>query len=133
MENCIFCKIIKGELPCYKVYEEEKVIVILDIHPWARGHCLVIPKKHFQNIFDVDEETLKVLILVVKKISVSIKEKLGAKGINVLLNNGEIAGQIIPHIHFQIIPRYKDDRLKMSHTQKYKGDDLEEVLKALTD
>jgi len=133
MENCIFCKIIKGESPCYKIYENEKVIVFLDINPWTRGHCLAVPKKHFQDIFDVDEETLKALILVVKKISSLAKEKLGALGVNIIQNNGKIAGQIVPHIHFQIIPRYENDGLEMSYTSNYKGDDLEEVAKRLTD
>jgi len=132
MENCIFCKIIKGELPCYKIYEDATVIVFLDINPWTKGHCLVVPKKHFQDIFDVDEQVLKNLILVVKKISFLVKEKLGAKGVNVLQNNRKIAGQLVPHIHFQIIPRYDDKGLTMSHQSSYQGKDLEIVAKLLT-
>jgi len=132
MENCIFCKIIRGEMPCYKIYEDEKIIAFLDINPWTRGHCLVAPKKHFQDIFDVDEETLSALISAVKKISSLAKKKLGAIGVNILQNNGELAGQLVPHIHFHVIPRYSGGSLKMFHQSDYKGDDLEEVANLLT-
>lgn len=132
MTNCIFCKIIKHEIPAHKIYEDDKAIVFLDVNPWTRGHCLVVSKKHFQDIFDVDEENLIALISVVKKIASLVKEKLGAVGVNILQNNREIAGQLVPHIHFHIIPRYTNDGLEMSHKSGYKGDDLEKVAKLLT-
>ncbi len=132
MEDCLFCKIIKGEIPCYKIYEDEKAFVFLDINPWSRGHCLVLPKKHFRDILEIDAETLNHIILVVQKISVLVKEKLGAGGINILQNNNRIAGQGVDHIHFHVIPRYTDGSLQISHSSEYKGDDLKEVVELLT-
>lgn len=132
MEDCIFCKIIKGEIPSYKIYEDEKVYVFLDIHPWSRGHCLVLPKKHTRDILETDTETLTDVILTVQKISALVKEKLGAAGINILQNNNRIAGQEVDHIHFHIIPRYKDGSLQISHSTDYVGNDLKEIMKLLT-
>ncbi|MBU3964513.1 HIT domain-containing protein, partial [Patescibacteria group bacterium] len=90
MEDCIFCKIIKGEIPSYKIYEDEGVYVFLDINPWSQGHCLVMPKKHIRNILEADAETLSDIILAAQKISVLVKEKLGAAGINILQNNNRV-------------------------------------------
>ncbi|MBU1046118.1 HIT family protein [Patescibacteria group bacterium] len=132
MDDCLFCKIIRSELPSHKIYEDEKVLVILDINPWTRGHCLVFPKKHIRNIFEADTNTLSHLILAAQKISLLVKEKLGAEGINILQNNNRLAGQIVDHIHFHIIPRYKDNSLQISHSTDYQGNDLKEVVKLLT-
>ena len=133
MENCLFCKIIKGEVPGHKIYEDENTFVFLDINPWSRGHCLVLPKKHIRNILEADAESLMALILTAQKISVLIKNKLGAEGINVLQNNSRLAGQMVDHIHFHVIPRYKNGSLQISHKTDYKGDDLEETQKLLTE
>lgn len=132
MEDCLFCKIIKGEIPCYKIYEDKNTFVFLDVNPWSRGHCLVVPKKHFRNILEIDKKTLADVVLVVQKISSLAKEKLGAVGMNILQNNNRMAGQEVDHIHFHIIPRYADGSLKISHLTNYKGDDLETVIKLLT-
>lgn len=105
---CIFCKIIAKEIPSSIIYEDEKVIAFLDISQTTRGHTLVVPKEHFANIYSVDEETLNHLIKVVQKLSVKLKSKLDANGINVLNNNELSAGQTIEHLHFHIIPRYDD-------------------------
>ena len=105
---CIFCKIIAKEIPSSIIYEDEKVIAFLDISQTTRGHTLVVPKEHFANIYSVDEDTLNHLIKVVQKLSVKLKSKLDANGINVLNNNELSAGQTIEHLHFHIIPRYDD-------------------------
>ena len=105
---CIFCKIIAKEIPSSIIYEDEKVIAFLDISQTTRGHTLVVPKEHFANIYSVDEETLSHLIKVVQKLSVKLKTKLDANGINILNNNELSAGQTIEHLHFHIIPRYDD-------------------------
>jgi len=105
---CIFCKIIAKEIPSSIIYEDEKVIAFLDISQATRGHTLVVPKEHFANIYSVDEETLSYLIKVVQKLSVKLKSKLDANGINVLNNNELSAGQTIEHLHFHIIPRYDE-------------------------
>ena len=132
MEDCIFCKIIKGEIPCYKIYEDEKVLAFLDIHALSKGHILVVPKKHVENIFEVETEELKALILVVQKLSRRIKEKLNPEGINILQRNGRGAGQEVPHFHFHIVPRYAGDTVTLPATSEYKTKNLDELVKLLT-
>lgn len=122
---CIFCSIINGELPSNIVYQDDKVIAILDLAQVTKGHTLVMPKKHYDNIFDVDEETLKQMIVVCKKLSKQLVDNLHADGLNIVNNNGQQAGQAIEHIHFHLIPRYKDDDyLIKGQEHKY---DLKEV------
>lgn len=121
---CIFCKIINNEIPSYKIYEDEDVLAILDISQTTYGHTLVIPKKCFKNIFDIDETSLSKVMNVVSLISKKYKEK-GIEGINILNNNGSIAGQEVDHFHMHIIPRYNDDEFVIkSTTNKF---DLQEV------
>lgn len=104
MEDCIFCKIIKGEVPSYKVYEDDFVYAFLDINPSSPGHTLVIPKKHSENIFDIGKDDLERVIMVSKKISQKMKD-LGFDGINIYNNNGKDSGQIVFHFHMHIVPR----------------------------
>src|SRR3989344_9120450 len=112
MENCLFCKIINGEIPSTKVYEDEDIFVFLDINPVNIGHTLVIPKKHSRNILDIEEGDLKNVIMGVQKISQSIKKAVSADGINVMNNNEPVAGQVIFHTHFHVIPRFESDGYK---------------------
>lgn len=107
--NCVFCKIIANELPCYKVYEDEFVLAFLDINPAALGHMLVIPKKHFENVFDVEEEYLKKIILVAKKVAEKIIAGKIGEGVNFYMANGSVAEQVVPHFHLHIIPRNQGD------------------------
>ena len=125
--DCIFCKIIKNEIHSYKVYEDSKTLAFLDIAPINNGHILVIPKKHYKNIEDISEEELYALIKTVKKIGKALKKSLNILGYNVNINNDPIAGQIIPHIHFHIIPRYKNDGLKLWKQGKYKNKEAEKI------
>ena len=128
---CLFCEIIEGNIPAKKVYEDDKVLAILDISQITRGHILVMPKQHFRNIYDVDSETLAHLMEVVRKLAVQITEKTGALGCNIVNNNNEAAGQSVMHLHFHIIPRYQDDGFQIpapSHDYN-----LDEVLHQLTD
>ena len=109
---CVFCKIISGEFNSSKIYEDDKVLAILDLSQATYGHTLVMPKKHYENIFDLDSETAKHLFSVVKKIANHYKEVLpNLKGVNLLNNNGEKAGQTVMHYHMHIIPRYENDDL----------------------
>ena len=107
MEECIFCKIIEGKIPCNKVYEDEYVLAFLDINPIVNGHTLVIPKKHFVNIFDVDDFYLEKVIAAIKKIANHYNQKFD--GINILNANNKSAQQSVFHLHFHIIPRTIDD------------------------
>ncbi len=126
METCIFCKIVKGELPSYKVYEDEKVLGFLDISPVNLGHILLVSKKHFENIFDMDDETAGHLIKTAKKLGEALK-KTGADGVNITLNNGRAAGQIIFHSHVHIIPRFVQDNLLMWPNKKYKEGEAKKI------
>ena len=110
-KDCIFCKIIAGEISADKFYEDDNFIAILDSGPVSTGHTLVIPKEHFVNIFDAPEEVLIKIGPVIKKISQAIKTGVDASGINILINNGKDAGQVVFHSHIHIIPRFKDDNL----------------------
>jgi histidine triad (HIT) family protein len=107
--QCVFCKIIAGELPAVRVYEDDEVIAFMDIGPVVKGHTLVVPKEHCDPITRTPPHLLEKLILVVQRIAQAQVSGLGAAGINVTQANGRLAGQIIPHIHFHVIPRYESD------------------------
>ena len=107
--NCIFCKIANGEIPSTTLYEDEDFRVILDLGPATRGHALLLPKNHFANLFELDDETAQKAILVAKKMAGKMKAALGADGFNLVRNNGEAAGQTVFHFHMHLIPRYKND------------------------
>lgn len=128
---CVFCKIINGELPSYKVYEDEKTLVFLDIKPVSAGHALVVPKKHYENIEAIPAEELGELIKAVKKVGAMLKDKLGIAGYNVTENNDPVSGQLVPHLHFHIIPRHEGDGLKLWAGRDYEAGEAEEVLKKL--
>lgn len=112
MENCIFCKIINNEIPAYKIYEDDLVLAFLDINPIVEGHVLIVPKKHFENIFDIEEKYLERIIIITKKISLKIKESLNVEGINLYQANNSVAGQTVFHFHLHILGRRKGDGLK---------------------
>lgn len=107
--DCIFCAIAAGEIPSFKVYEDELVLAYLDINPFAKGHTLVIPKAHSKGLLDTDEETLAAVIARVKKVAAHVTASLGCDGFNVLQNNGAAAGQTVHHLHFHIVPRWNGD------------------------
>jgi histidine triad (HIT) family protein len=108
---CVFCKIINNEIPSYKIYEDDDYLAFLDISQATIGHTLVIPKKHFTNIFELDDKTAKSIFSVVQKTAQTISQKLNIKNINILNNNGLLAGQTVEHFHVHIIPRYENDDL----------------------
>ncbi len=128
MKDCIFCKIIKGEIPSYKIYEDKKTLAFLDVNPVSRGHALVIPKKHARNLFDIPKEDLIAISATIKKTAQILKDNLGADGINVLQANEEVAGQSVFHIHFHIIPRYKNDKIHLFPQKRYLKNDFEKIL-----
>ena len=106
---CVFCKIVNGEIPSYKIYETDNVMAFLDISQNTKGHTLVIPKKHIESIFDLDDQTGRDLFEAVIKTTNILKNKLGFKAVNLLNNNGSLAGQVVNHYHIHIIPRYGND------------------------
>ena len=116
MENCVFCKIIKGEIPNYTVYENEHTLAFLDIKPHAKGHTVVIPKTHETTVFDLNEETLHHVMDSVKKTMQIIQEKLNPEGFNVGWNHNSYAGQVVPHLHVHIFPRFQGDNGESMHS-----------------
>ena len=118
MEDCIFCKIVDGKIPAAKVYENSNVISFLDIMPANKGHCLVVPKKHYETLLDISDEDLKNLILAAKKITKALSLSIGNGSYNIIMNNGKEAGQLVDHAHIHIIPRFKGDRLRIKWSHK---------------
>lgn len=117
MENCIFCKIANGEIPSATVYEDADFRGIMDIAPAAKGHVILLPKKHFANLLEAEDATLSKALPVVKKIANGISKSLNCDGINVVQNNGEAAGQTVFHLHIHMIPRYKQDTVSVTWKQ----------------
>lgn len=108
-DDCIFCKLANGVIPTNTVYEDDDFHVFMDASPATDGHCLIVPKNHYKNLLDLGEEESAKLIPLAKKIASNLKEKLGCTGINLVQNNGEIAGQTVFHFHLHVIPRYEGD------------------------
>jgi len=108
-ENCIFCKIAKGEIPSHKVYEDEDFLAFLDIAPASLGHTLIIPKRHADNLYALDAVSAARLIPLAQKLAEKVKTATGCAGVNLLQNNGEAAGQTVHHFHLHIIPRMAGD------------------------
>ena len=109
-DDCIFCKIAHGEIPSSTIYEDEDFRVFLDLNPAARGHALIVPKEHYADLFELDEELCKKAMVLAKLLAVKMKAVLGSDGFNLMQNNGEAAGQTVFHFHLHLIPRYKDDK-----------------------
>ena len=131
MDNCIFCKIIKGEIPSYKIYENDMVYAFLDIACDSYGHTLVIPKKHCANVLDCDRQYLDAVIEAVQKISNHYVNNCGFDGVNVLNASGASAEQSVFHLHFHIVPRKKGDGLKMWPLDGKQELDLQKIAREL--
>jgi histidine triad (HIT) family protein len=107
-EPCTFCKIVRKEAPASYVYEDEKVTAFLSTRPVNVGHTLVVPRKHYENIFEIPEEEVAHLSKIVKKVAYGVKKAVGAEGIRIVQNNGKAAGQVVFHLHIHIIPMYAE-------------------------
>ena len=131
MSDCIFCKIIKGEIPSTKVFENEHVLAFLDISQVTKGHTLVIPKVHKENLYELTPEIAKELFSVVPEIARAIKQEFNPIGLNSLNNNGEAAGQSVFHYHMHLIPRYGEGdgfgAVWKTHTSEYTPEDLKNI------
>lgn len=134
MSNCIFCKIVNGDIPSSVVYEDEDFKAIMDISPASRGHVIILTKKHFDNLFELEDNVAGRVLIVAGRIAAAMKEELSCDGINLLQNNGEAAGQTVFHIHFHLIPRYEGDNVHMSWTPgKYEDGEAVTLAKKISD
>lgn len=107
--DCVFCRINQGEIPAAVIYEDEKTLAFLDVHPIAKGHTIVVPRQHLSDILTADAEMVKNIFGAVQIVAQKISRALRPDGFNIGLNQGEAAGQAVPHLHIHVIPRYKDD------------------------
>lgn len=124
-DHCVFCKILAGEIPSAKVYEDDKVMAFLDIAPFNLGHALVVPKTHCHGLSDMPDDYRDALFAAAARLAPVVLRVTGATGFNLLLNNGQTAGQEVPHAHLHIIPRFADDKVLLSAPQKaYQGNEM---------
>jgi histidine triad (HIT) family protein len=127
MTESVFSKIIKREIPAEIVYEDEDFIAFLDINPINIGHTLLVPKKFSTDLFEMNTNDLEKVGLLLKILGESIKKSMGAKGLNIAMNNGKVAGQEVPHAHFHLVPRFENDGYKLWSGKPYKKDEMKEV------
>ena len=128
MNDCIFCKIIKREIPCNKIYEDKDIFAFLDNNPVNKGHTLIIPKKHLENIYETPDKIISKMIIGAKKLSIIIKKTMKSDGINVYMNNGRAAGQQVEHAHIHVIPRLeKDGFTYWKNKKKYSDEEMSEI------
>ncbi len=126
-ENCIFCKIANGQIPTNSIYEDEDFKVIMDASPASHGHAIILPKNHAANLYELPEEDCSKIMGVAKKCATAMKKTLHCAGLNVLQNNGELAGQTIFHLHVHLIPRYEDDTVTIRSIPNENPGDLSAV------
>ena len=133
-DNCIFCKIIGGEIPSHVLYEDEQFKVILDVNPATKGHALILPKEHYANLYELPEETAADAMKLAQRMMRKMTEKLDCDGFNIVQNNGEAAGQTVFHFHMHLVPRYKNDGEILKYIAGDPGpEELERIKKTLTE
>ena len=128
-DNCIFCKIALGEIPSSTLYEDDDFRVILDISPASKGHALIIPKNHYRDFYDLDDQLAGKILVVAKKVVNAMKAALKCRGFNIVQNNERAAGQTVFHYHMHIIPRYSGDKIRISWPHgKLTDEEIKELL-----
>lgn len=128
-ENCIFCKLANGDIPTSTLYEDEDFRVILDASPASKGHALIIPKEHYANLYELDDELAGKAMILAKKMITKLTDVLGCDGYNLVQNNGPAAGQTVFHFHLHMIPRYKDDNVGLGWNMgELTEEDKEDIL-----
>jgi len=135
--NCIFCKIIDGEIPSAKVYEDDDVFAFLDISQVTKGHTLIVPKTHVKNIYETKEDVASTLFARVPKVARAIEKAFNPVGMNVLSNTGEFAGQSVFHLHIHLIPRYDEsdgfDAKWITHNDDYTNEELTAIAQSISE
>ena len=128
-DDCIFCKLANGDIPTATLYEDDDFRVILDAGPAAKGHALILPKEHYVNLYELDDELAAKVMVLAKKMITKLTDILGCDGYNIVQNNGEAAGQTVFHFHLHMIPRYKDDEVGLGWKMgTLSEEDKEEIL-----
>jgi histidine triad (HIT) family protein len=130
--DCLFCKLVAGEIPSLKIDEDDKTIAFMDINPWTRGHALVIPKEHSRNIYDVEPDDLAAVHITAQRLARRMRDRLGCDGVNTLQSSEPVAMQTIFHTHVHVIPRYSDDGLRLpAHPQPADQEELARLAEEL--
>ena len=133
-KDCLFCEIARGAIPSATIYEDSHFRVFLDVNPATRGHALIVPREHFDNIYDMDAETAGRIFSLATCIARAMRDGLGCDGLNVVQNNGRVAGQTVNHFHLHLIPRYEDDGLNLLWPQKeITKEEMETIRKSIKD
>ena len=133
-DDCIFCKIANGAIPTRSIYEDEDFKVILDMNPATKGHALILPKEHAESLFDLPDETAAKVLPLAKKLSEKLKKALKCDGLNIVQNNGEVAGQTVKHFHLHLIPRYVNDGQKILwNPTTPSAEELDAILKTINE
>ena len=127
-ENCIFCKIAAGDIPSVTLYEDDDFRVIMDISPASKGHALILPKDHYADLYELDDELAAKVLVLAKKMITKLRDIVGCDGYNVLQNNGEIAGQTVFHYHMHLIPRYENDEVNIGWKPGTHADEVKELV-----
>ena len=131
-DDCIFCKIIQGKIPCAKVYDQGGIFAFLDIAPVNKGHALVVPKAHYATLFDLPSDIGRELLNALKLVGQAVMQATGAAGLNVGMNNFEVAGQLVHHAHFHLIPRHEGDGLRLWTQHAYEsGEEMQKLAQAV--
>ncbi len=131
-EDCIFCKVLAGEIPSEPIYEDDHAIAVMDINPWTRGHAVVFPRRHAANLFEIEDDELQHVAVAAKRVATKMRDGLDCDGVNLLQSNGKAAWQTIFHLHVHVIPRYDGDPLQLPvRPQQATPDELAAVAKEI--
>ncbi len=134
MDDCIFCRIANGTIPSKTLYEDESFRVILDVNPATKGHALILPKEHAADLYELPDEAAKDVLVLAKKMAKTMRDRLGCDGLNLVQNNGEAAGQTVPHFHMHLIPRYAGDGQTLGwEPREAASEELEEIRRKMTE
>ena len=127
-DECIFCKVLRGEIPSERIYEDDHTVAVMDINPWTRGHAVVIPRKHAADLFEIEDDELRHVAVAAKRVAAKMRDTLDCDGVNLLQSNGRAAWQTIFHLHVHVIPRYDDDPLELpTHPKPAEPEELAAV------
>jgi histidine triad (HIT) family protein len=130
--DCLFCKIVAGEIPSHMIDEDDKTLAFMDINPWTRGHALVIPKAHSRNLYDIEPDDLAAMHATAQRVARRIRDRLASEGVNILQSSEPVAMQTVFHSHVHVIPRYSDDGLRLpAHPQPADHEELAQLAEEL--